>query len=402
MTGTFFELSSAPGFSTCPNSPTLSRLWSLELGKPILIDDDDCDILWPCLVDDEFIQPHGIADPPSGHTPHSYLPTVIPVVRFIAQLKKTLKAQVISPQTLQTFTDYFQAVLSTLPGQFQKHLDTHLSVSHLPLIFRFETVRFHLFRHNLTTICHPPDRLDALERCHAVARDTAQYIVRTFQLAGVTTSPSTQQRQWEDEVAASATNGVVLHIWRCILITCFRADYSTALTLLRVNTAVGERRRANLGSGRFLFYFLDRLNERIQGGLGSQQQLLNDEEMLAYVSGDMQGTVENSWIWAGSDTGLKLNPGGSQAQTYTNGDPPMDPQSGILTEQEASEWGGWDIVRGKIQALLDLQRSQNQRDAEWYGGPPPKRPHLAPPPEPPTSRSDGGSMSRISIANITG
>jgi len=31
-----------------------------------------------------------------------------------------------------------------------------------------------------------------------------------------------------------------------------------------------------------------------------------DEELMAYVSGDLQASPENSWVWTGSETGMNI------------------------------------------------------------------------------------------------
>jgi len=205
------------------------------------------------------------------------------------------------------------------------------------------------------------------------------------------------------------------HLWRCVLILCFRAEYAAALACVHVSSTIGDLRRVNIACGRNLAFFLDRLAERIRSGNGSQQQLEADEEMLAYVSGDMQGDAENSWVWAGSDTGIKLNSSVSATLAVdtnhrVNGEivegvpPSHPPSSALLTEKETKEWGGWERVRGIISSLMEEQHSRQQ--AQYYHQPAHnmvKRLQLAPPEAPvhtnSSSVSPGGS-SRISIANI--
>lgn len=242
-------------------------------------------------------------------------------------------------------------------------------------------------------------------------------------IPGTTTYEANDQRlcSWRAKVVSTTTSVMCTHLWRCTLILCFRADYTNALSCVRVSSAVGDLRLVNNACGRNLAFFLDRLTERVQSGNGSQQQLEMDEEMLAYVSGDMQGCTENSWVWTGSETGMKLNNGSSHfnfggplhpstdANARDGGDMASDALSlrHILTDSEKREWGGWERVERMIRNLLDDQRKRAQHSQAYYHQPshnPGKRLHLAPPevpaPGPASSGTSPNGTSRISIANI--
>lgn len=389
-----------------------------------MIDDEDCEVGWPCPVDDEYIRPQGILRSPPGQLAHSSLATVIPVVRFISQLKKTLKARVIAPATLKTYDDYFHVVSSSFPLQYQLSSDTHLEPHTLPVVFSLQAARFHLYRHNLSTNCPSPERIDALRRCLAVALDSVRFILRSLQPPGSQLDLQSHVRhalqdalshdhKWQSCLLSTTSDMLCTHLWRCMLILCFRGEYAAALTCSHVSSTIGDLRRVNIACGRNLAFFLDRLAERTRSGNGGQQQLEVDEEMLAYVSGDMQGDTENSWVWAGSDTGIKLNSSVTVASAVdmnhrVNGEivdgvqPSQPPSSALLTEKETKEWGGWERIRGTITSLMD---EQHNRQAQYYQ---PthnnvKRLHLTPPEASVSAKSTGvspGGTSRISIANI--
>lgn len=234
----------------------------------------------------------------------------------------------------------------------------------------------------------------------------------------------------------------------------FRADYEGALTCVRVCAAIGDARKINVACGRNLSYFLERLTEKMgavvgrgwmgggsAGAAGWQRELEGDEEMLALLTGDMQGDGEEcAWVWAGSErrgsgSGAAAVAGeGSSALEETSasnllangmgsGSPERAdvPYSALLTEKEINDWGGFERCERLIEGLREEQRrwegnayyrrsSQNEA----------KRLHLAPPegptttmqtrtqkqpsPAATTATASGGSTpvgaSRISIANI--
>jgi hypothetical protein len=113
---------------------------------------------------------------------------------------------------------------------------------------------------------------------------------------------------------------------------------------------------------------------------------------MAYVSGDLQGSTENSWVWNGSETGIALNsveqtasPKSEQQENRTGGS--VSPST-VLTHDETSDWGGWEQIVWLLQALQHEQQGIGQG---VYGAPPGQ-----PTPAQPLSQSS----SRISIANI--
>ena len=370
---------------------------SLELGRPLQIDDDDCDIGWPIPVDDTYIQPQGItAAPGQGLT--CGLSALIPIVRMIPQVKKTLKSPVVAPGTLDTYDDYLRALLHSLPDMFHLESSQPIDPAMLSLCLSTQSIRMFLYRHNLSTMCSREARRDAIDRCIAVGQDTARVITRS--MLGPS-SPNQQYQnpeigdyvdtghgsEWQRRLAAMFPSMSCTHLWRCTLFLSLRGHYSSALTLVRASAAVGELRKNNIACGRNLRFFLNRLTERLRSGCLAPEQLEDDEEMLAYVSGDMQGGVEGSWVWAGSETGMRLN----SSMTPTAATHPPPPQSApaapsqpvngdvnmagvgdedkslrsvLLTEKESAEWGGWDKIAAILQGLLEDQQQRGQQQAQ--------------------------------------
>lgn len=107
--------------------------------------------------------------------------------------------------------------------------------------------------------------------------------------------------------------------------------------------------------GRYVSFFLKCLLERLQHG--NSQALDQDEEIIAYVSGDMQGTTDGSWIWQGSETGSKLEAIPSQTS------PNPTAQNGHGSERE-NDWEGWDWVERTVEYLANELHRRNQERRE--------------------------------------
>lgn len=354
---------------------------ALELGKPLQIDDDDCEVGEPMPVSDDCIQSNGVVmAPPSPQQAVNGLIAVIPVVRITASIKKTLKSRTIASATLNTYDEHFKAIMASYPDPFPIHSTTELDPRLLTAACGLQTSRLLLYRHNLSPTCRHPERREALDRMVSVAKDTAHYVSRSC-------NPH-HMASWGARLRTMAPAFFCAHIWRCMLVLIFRGEYASALTLLNVCAAVGDLRKNNTACGRHLTFFLDKLIDRLRAG-ASQQTLEADEEMLAYVSGDMQGTPDSAWTWTGSE------PAGSTLSMpapngYANTDPMLMKQEASppgatnhLTDREIHEWPGWEHIQRVLSQLL--HESQQQQYAQPL--PPPAQPHgypqHAPAPYPP-------------------
>jgi hypothetical protein len=390
------------------------RILSLAENKPLQVDLGDSDIPWPHTVDDKWMHPLGISRPLPHQLTHLTINTVVPVVRFTAQLKKTLKAHVISLPTLQTYDDYFRAILSGFPEEYQLSSESYLEPFAFNALVPFQLARFQLYRHNLNAYCSPQQRTDAIDRCYSVALETVRYISRCMQPPPSSPErPADAGKTWQEILNASVNNLLCRHVWRCTLMLCLRGDFAAAMTCVHFLNAVGETRKLNIACGRYLAFFLDKLIERMQSGLASQQEVEMDFEILAYASGDMQGELENGFVWAGAQVPQPASasaspnfstPTGMQAQPFADEGLPA---SALLTEKERTDWGGWERVERQINVLMGEQqrRSRHQPPPLYQRGPhhEAKRVQLSPPestPSPGASSTPSAGASRISIANI--
>lgn len=373
----------------------------------MLISEHDCDIPLPSPVEDRYIQPQGITRTHTLSGPYTGSLAMVQTTRAYVHVYQALRSSIILPQTMKNVDDEFRARASLLPESYRMNSPAALEPSALPPLFALLSAQYHLYRRNFSPVCRQSDRAEALNRCTSIAQETAKHISRTLHSP---TRPDAD-RNWKSRVALVASNMVCLHVWRCLLMLCFRGDYDAAFVCLHLASAIGRTRRINSECGKHMLFFMDQLLGRVRSGHGSPQQLEHDEEMLAYVSGDVQGNVEHSWVWAGPNpmmSGLLPHSSFDAARSH-NGDEtmrdalPLRPASNS-PDQATAEWDGWVHVENKIRQLMEENRP---RTATYYPTPhnPVKRVQLAPdnrtmPNQGPPPSPAPSSTSRISIANI--
>lgn len=153
------------------------------------------------------------------------------------------------------------------------------------------------------------------------------------------------------------------HIWRCSLLLLFRQEFAAALVCVQASAVVGDSHTVNAACGRYIAFFLRCLLERLRRG--DAAILERDEEMMAYVSGDMQGTSDGSWVWEGSETGSQLE---AMSPKY---DSPASFTHAVARNGwphgEGSEiaWEGWEWVERTVEYLLKEKQQQQQQQQEY-------------------------------------
>lgn len=350
---------------------------ALELGKPLLINDED--------YDTDFLEYPG-DDEHTSEELSTPLVAMVKVVRSFQSLNQLLKSPYIARATLQSREEYLQTCLSSFPKTFQpsalEPLDPRMI---LPLIC-LQNTRLFLQRHNLSPTCPPDLRLEAVEKCVMIARDTATTLRRCLDPV---LSPKPASRERPQLLAMAASTLLCMHIWRCLLFLLFRADYAPAIILVQAASAIGGARPVNLCCGRHVEFFLRLLYSRLQKGHSGNFD--DDEEMIAYVSGDLQSNPDISWVWPSRETGRES----SKLATSAPGIPPFGAsrsgsvnlvQSASLMEAETRDWSGWEQVERSVQYLLERQPNQRQET---------QRPSRQMSPVSPPS-----DASRMTIANI--
>ncbi|KAL1953024.1 hypothetical protein VTO42DRAFT_3752 [Malbranchea cinnamomea] len=380
------------------------RLIVLELGRPLLIHDEDCDVDLPSPLDEHLISDGGPVPPDQKTTP---LLAVIHIARAVAQLNKTLKTPVISMDTLEIFERHFRMCLSTFPPDYRMKSDQYLDPrSILPIIY-LQNARLLLHRHNLSPACSQEMRHLALDQCLAVAHDTARILLRCMRAPGesYSTGSKGQANDWRYQLSVAATTVLCTHIWRCILLLLFRAEYSAALVCIQACAAIGDVRAVNICAGRYTTFFLKCLIDKRQRL--DTYGLERDEEMMAYVSADFQNRIEGSWVWQNSNLNSPLNATTPQsASSSTNPSPLTAKFTGDVAQEKELEWEGWAWIERTVEYLLnEQQRNSNTsgRVKARNSAAPDARPELGtshPPENKPSDPPKASSTSRISIASI--
>ncbi|KAK6438694.1 hypothetical protein LTR95_005099 [Oleoguttula sp. CCFEE 5521] len=336
------------------------RLVAVELGKPLHINDEDCDVGEPLPVDDSFLEPHGaLISPQAPRTPNALI-AIIPVARIVTALKKSMKSRSITAATLNAYDDHFKAVMASFPEPMPIHSTAELDPRVMIAVCALQGTRFQLYRHNLSPLCRKADRKDAMDRLVSVARDTAHYVNRTF-------LPD-RMESWVIRIRSIAPVFFTSHIWRCVMVLTLRGDFHAALTLYQCMAAVGDMRAKNIASGRYLAFFLDQLIGRLRAG-ATPQDLEDDEEILVYASADLQSVPESAWTWAGVQAGAGTLNG------HRTDIPLTSPPSTRVSGADMPDWPGWDHLQQVLSQLL--------HETQGYG--PRPGPSISPPRTAPSS-----------------
>lgn len=346
-----------------------------------MINDHDCDVDLPCPIDEQYISDAGRG--PEGQQTSPLLAT-IHVVRSMGQLTRTLRSPTIGGTTIETFERHFNACLATFPPQYHPRSDQYLDPRSLAPVIYLQNARYLLHRHNISPYSPPDVRSSALDYCTSTSLDTAQLLARCMQ----NPTPPHPPSDWRTLFSSSASTMLCTHIWRCTLLLLFRREYAAALTCVQASATIGDSRAVNTACGRYIAFFLRSLMHRMHASLD------RDEEMIAYVSGDMQGTTDGSWVWQGSETGseLKYVPGSSSPGVSVPG-------------ESRTDWEGWDWIEHTIQYLISEAQKPMAYEYSSPGRahPPlpeavddrlPGQPQATEPPQRPNSHS------RMTIASI--
>lgn len=364
----------------------LDRTLAVELGRPLLIDDADCDVSLPAGVDDAYIHDGGMTVPQGAEPLTNSLLALIHVVRSYGALHKALSSPVVAPTRLSTFDQHFASCLRTFPPACDPASQAPLSPHLLnPLIYLLHA-RLLLHRHNLTPSCPPDVRIAAVEQCTHTAVETAALLTRTT-----------------PQLPDGATALLATHVFRCALFLLLVGHLDAATACIRALAALGPRRDVVAPCGRFLAFFATVLagkkseysaylarnpSNPLAGPPGRpqpnalQDALLRDEELLVYVSADLQAAAETGWVWAGGEReaqaaqtspplslrGASSGAGGSSTGTLFS----VEARTG-LSEEEARDWGGWERIEGLLRGLASGSTTPTapQSAGPWVHAPPP-------------------------------
>ena len=369
-----------------------------------MINDEDCEVGLPSLVDDRYLLADGARI--RGGKSRSTIPLLptLQVIRAISQLIKALRTTPLTPSVLQSFDTLFGECVAAFPTHHHIRSDGYLEPYSLPPLFFLQNARLMLHRHNLAVVSPPEARSAAIHHCVIVAQDTARLLSRCMQDPPETSQqPRADADKWEAHLASAASTFFCTHIWRCTLFLCFRGVYDAALLCARASATVGDARPINSACGKYLEFFLRRLTSKLRHGEGSN--LDTDEEIIAYVSADLQGSVESSWVWQGADGDIQL----SQRFKHSVSTDLLETGSSLreaTTRREDDDWAGWERILETLERLFKEQQQEQQREQQHLiskGFPPRTHQDSA---QASASRAPGSlqdspaSSNRISIASI--
>ena len=322
---------------------------SLEMGRPALTKEEDCNVGMPSPVDDQYMEP-GTAWA-SSPTPEQSTSPLLPMIRVIggiARLLRVLKSDRLTKSALQAYDSHFNQCVHAFPAQQQGRANSYINPNHLTPIIYLQNARLMLHRHNMRPFCDSIERSAAIDHCVLVAKDTAGFLRRCMQPSGEPRSCEAEQDDsWESRMISASSAFLCTHVWRCTLFLCFRFDFENALSCVRASAILDNARPVNVDCGRYLEFFLNEMVFKLDQGT----QLDTDEEMIAYVSGDLQGSFENSWIWQDSKGTGHL---GKRLQTPSERggtDSKSQSRSPTRPHTKESDWNGWDHVLRNIEGL---------------------------------------------------
>ena len=312
-----------------------------------MIKEEECNVGLPSPVDDRDILPMSKwATPNPGQSTTSLLP-MTQVIRSASRILPVLKAPSLSHETLDAYEIHFTKCIDSIHGQQWKHLRDYVDPIELLPVMYLQNARLMLHRNNLAPLCGADVRSKALDSCTFVARDTAKFLRRCMQEppAGPQSHVTTRHDTWEKRIVSAASAFLCAHIWRCTLFLCFRLDFENALVCARMSAILGDARPINSACGRYLEFYLEELAGRLKEGINFD----TNEEMIAYVSGDLQGNYEKAWIW--QETVGDVRPSNFPEDHDVNGTVPTT--NGITHDNDA--WDGW---QGVLQTLDHLRKEQ--------------------------------------------
>ncbi|KIW18326.1 hypothetical protein PV08_02614 [Exophiala spinifera] len=371
------------------------RILALELGKPMMINDDECDTEYPEVLDEERL----VADDVETLLPATLLLAGVYVSRLMAPLAKMFRSLCITNEALTKFETHLGDCLQLLPQPLQLSTTTPLDPCIMAPILYFQNTRLLLHRHNLSPSSSPEQRAQAIEQCVHAARDTATILSRCM-------TPHIQSHEWEQRFILSSTTILCTHLLRCMLLLLLRQFFDPFYLMLRAASTINDARSINICCGRYLSFFVRRLIEYYErsGALDPE----HDEEILVYLSADLQAST-NSWVWGNAETGTHLSRrqkhGRPKNLNTENEQFPPRPVSSpswdsFLSEEEQRDWGGWQHIENSAKYFQRLCETRQQRMHDQDPSPHPHPRTLPPLPLNTPDIPAGDNRSRMTIANI--
>lgn len=344
------------------------------------------------MINDEDFDP--LAEPKTeseSGRPTSRLETIVQTAKLASHLRRAFKNPTIPPAIAQAVDVELSHCISRLPARLQLTSDEQLTPGETHAVMYLQDIRLLLHRHNLNPSCSTEVRQSGINECLSVARNTARVLSRVISYPqpdgndSVPVGPTSTRNaaKWEEDMRVSSSTFTCLHVWRCMLFLTACDDFEGALICATASKAIGRARAINSACGRYYEFFLNFCVDRRRRTL---QPLEEDEELVAYLSADLQGNLDQAWIWQGASEPAQVACESRFGNAQVDG-------------EDEAEWNDWSKVVRELKRLLEGRKaraSPQQQTSHSSDGL-----HLAPRADAASSPSQQPSPSnRMSIAGL--
>ena len=277
-----------------------------------------------------------------------FLVSLSHLARMIKPLVLTIYPRGISNELLRSYAESLARCMQSFPTDLQLSPSTPLDPINLPPITAFQNTCILVYRQNLSPQCAPEQRLQAIDQCLNVACDTASFLSRCMCV-------QPQFADWRTRLSTSASTLLCTHLWRCTLFTLHRGYHDASLTLIRSLAIIGDAKEIVVHCGRYISFFLQQILSRMENSI-PPTSLDTDEELLAYLSADLQSNGRTAWVWGDAHT--PNNPPRDGSYFPRPSSPALNRH---LSEKERNDWSGWEYIeRTVLQIQLQQQQQQQQ------------------------------------------
>ena len=235
-------------------------------------------------------------------------------------------------RALQKIEDEIRSLERLLPEISQSSSGSYLDPSHLQALITPSYIRMFIHRLGLSPSHNSQERAKGLAQCASAAKITAQAIHQSMQSLTHAPNPTTAIQAWETRVRRHASGSLYKHLWQCILVLTLTSNFEAAMICSKFGAALNEARPTHNACGQSLLYFLGRLRERLVAGPLSLSQVVQDEELMAYASADLQADPVQGWLFEEGQRAL-LPSESSQSpvpQEQSEGEHQINPWPGVV------------------------------------------------------------------------
>jgi hypothetical protein len=351
--------------------------------------------------DSQLIGSRSQAATPSTARPNDPTDPMLQVAAVIPQIQRAFRSAVAPTMTLASIDEQLLALLGPHMREADAAPDYLPAPGSLWMMVHIYSIQLILHRHNFSPASAPEARQAALECCAKVASDTARLLLRVDDIPPNTPDTAAYASRFIDIARRGPTSLLILHLWRCIMHLVYSFDFEGALICTRLAARLIHLRPVNRCCGHYLEFFLDTIRSKLHQ---ERPNFLEDEELMAYLSADLQNNLDQAWIWTGSDLN---SPRGAQLS------------NGVLARSpaiEPSAWNNWSGVVALVQQLADEYGPAARRFSEQPNHVMSQTSPLPPPPtssskvssRPNTSNTSASTLSpssvnnRINIADLMG